>query len=136
VCKIPDEDEKTLKIYPSYPGKKRQCGWQRNRSILKKMYVWKLEFCQSYIIGYAGYYFFHACGLINCITFNLMTRYKPQYWINPGTNPSWITQLMSCGHLLELSLKLILSGAQMLRIGPITVHSASKELKWFFCLCL
>jgi hypothetical protein len=99
---------------------------------LESMYVWKLEFSQGYITGYVGFDFFHACGLINCIASNLMMRYKPQCWINPGTNPSWIVLLIWCGHLLEFLLILIWSGNQMLRTRPITVPSALKESRWIF----
>lgn len=125
---IPDKEgkeEKMLKIHSSHPEKlkkkKDNLTGGKMDPFLKSMYVWELEFGQGNIIGYVGFNFFHACGLINCITFNLMMRYRPQCWINPGSDPSWIVLLIPCGHLLEFPFKLIWSGNQMLRTGPITV---------------
>lgn len=128
-----------FKIHSSHPGNfffKRDSLTGGNMDpFLKSMYVWELEFGQGDIIGYVGFNFFRACGLINCITFNLMMRYRPQCWINPGSNPSWIELLIPCGHLLEFSFKLIWSGNQMLRTGPITISSALKGSQWFFLIC-
>lgn len=111
-----------LKIYPGYPQRKWQDSWGRNRSIFKvnvhksEPEIWS-EFhywqCWCFVL------FFHVCGVMNCIAFNLTMRYKPQ-----GC-PSWVVVLMSYGHLLEFPLKLILSGDQMLKIEPIAVYSFS-----------
>lgn len=126
-----------LKMHSIHPGEKKKDSLTGGNMhpFFKSMYVWELEFGWGDIIGYVGFNFFHACGLINCITFNLMMRYKPQRWINPGSNPSWIVLLIPCGHLLEFPFKLMWSGNQMLRAVPITVPSASKELWWFFLIC-
>lgn len=129
-----------FKIHSSHPGKfflkkKDSLTGGNMDPFLKSMYVWELEFGQGDIIGYVGFNFFHACGLINCITFNLVMRYKPQCWINPGSNPSWIELLIPCGHLLEFSFKLMWSGNQMLRTRPITVSSASNDSQWLFLIC-
>lgn len=123
-----------LKIYPRHRGSALKDSLTREDMdpFLESMYVWKLESGQGSIIGYVGFNFFHARGLINCIAFNLMMRYKPQCWINPGSNPSWIVLLIRCGHLSEFPLKWIWSGNQMLRTRPITIPSALEESRWCF----
>lgn len=125
MSRTPDEDrkdEKTLKNI-SQLSTEKMTGQLREKQIHFKVNVHKSEpeiwsefhywQCWCFVL------FFHVCGVMNCIAFNLTMRYKPQ-----GC-PSWVVVLMSYGHLLEFPLKLILSGDQMLKIEPIAVYSFS-----------